>query len=595
MLTIGTGGSAGVSDAYRYTAFGEELTATGSTENPHRFGGQFGYYRDTPDRLYVRSRYLQPATGRWLSVDPVPGEPRYRYAYNNPLVYQDPDGEQARRTDPRLYGLPKPRPRSTGNPLEDFLEQQRYRDYLLRRGYWQRRQMDLWEAEQPLHDVGLLQAGYNLAVTGKAFPTQAEYDAAYSSVAQGLEEALAGANIIDLALHRLEKQWFEAARAAYRQAQQQTIGGKTTLAAFRALLPPGMRFAITAVNQEAIHSRLSPNLQRIAPPDVNDPKLILWTAGFSFAAGKFLVDALGPHSTAKDLLSLTYYLSGDPGIWADLQAFLKQLGGDLAAYVSGPGLPAVGAYVAGREAAILLCTAISLMLIAVTLGLGAAKLGRGARTAFNKLRVNTAELAQRTAAGRRLQGQVSQVTLEPARRLATAGGPGGNVVRPPSPRLHGKEKWTAFAEEFKGDPAAKNVISHTKKELGPRTEAVSTPSVRAASTQLSDLVRSRVTELKESIPTSQKGRVTMAVAVIEHADGTREVVIASSEPYLRRGVRLRQGEKLAVGAGHAEQNLVEYSTRSNAKVLAIGATRPVCSACQLALNRIGAKIETPLK
>jgi RHS repeat-associated protein len=84
-------GSGAVSDAYRYTAFGEELTATGSSENPHRFGGQFGYYRDTPDRLYVRSRYLQPATG-WLSVDPVPREPRYRYAYNNPLGQVDPSG-----------------------------------------------------------------------------------------------------------------------------------------------------------------------------------------------------------------------------------------------------------------------------------------------------------------------------------------------------------------------------------------------------------------------------------------------------------------------------------------------------------------------
>jgi RHS repeat-associated protein len=90
-----TDGSGAVSDAYRYTAFGEELTTTGTSENPYRFGGQFGYYRDTPDRLYVRSRHLQPATGRWLSVDPVPREPRYHYAYNNPLAYQDPAGEQA--------------------------------------------------------------------------------------------------------------------------------------------------------------------------------------------------------------------------------------------------------------------------------------------------------------------------------------------------------------------------------------------------------------------------------------------------------------------------------------------------------------------
>ena len=66
-----------VTDRYSYTAFGEEREATGTTENPHRYGGQAGYWRDAADRQYVRARHLEVEAGRWLSVDPVEGEPRY--------------------------------------------------------------------------------------------------------------------------------------------------------------------------------------------------------------------------------------------------------------------------------------------------------------------------------------------------------------------------------------------------------------------------------------------------------------------------------------------------------------------------------------
>ena len=42
----------------------------------------------------MRQRWLDTASGQWLSVDPVEGEPRYSYAYNSPTQFVDPSGEQ---------------------------------------------------------------------------------------------------------------------------------------------------------------------------------------------------------------------------------------------------------------------------------------------------------------------------------------------------------------------------------------------------------------------------------------------------------------------------------------------------------------------
>ena len=88
--------NAGVSDAYLYSAFGEELLVTGSSANPLRFGGEVGYYRDEDERLYVRARHLDVGAGRWLSRDPIGFESGdsnfYRYVGNQPVTDVDPSG-----------------------------------------------------------------------------------------------------------------------------------------------------------------------------------------------------------------------------------------------------------------------------------------------------------------------------------------------------------------------------------------------------------------------------------------------------------------------------------------------------------------------
>jgi len=83
-----------VSDSYLCKAFGEELSVSGSTSNPFRFGGGVGYYRDLPARLYVRARHLNVSSGRWLSRDPIPaaGGSSYVYAINRPVSLIDPSG-----------------------------------------------------------------------------------------------------------------------------------------------------------------------------------------------------------------------------------------------------------------------------------------------------------------------------------------------------------------------------------------------------------------------------------------------------------------------------------------------------------------------
>jgi len=77
-----------LSDSYRYKAYGELLTQSGSTQNPFRWVGRQGYFYD-PDLLqyYIRARHYDPVLGRWLSVDPIGFGIRGTYISNTPSLY----------------------------------------------------------------------------------------------------------------------------------------------------------------------------------------------------------------------------------------------------------------------------------------------------------------------------------------------------------------------------------------------------------------------------------------------------------------------------------------------------------------------------
>ncbi|MBM3501804.1 MAG: RHS repeat-associated core domain-containing protein, partial [Armatimonadetes bacterium] len=84
-----------------YSAFGNLLASTGSTENPYRYIGELGYQQETGlSGYYLRRRYYQPGAGSFLSCDPVAlaGTSAYAYVGNRPAMGADPSGLKC---DPR--------------------------------------------------------------------------------------------------------------------------------------------------------------------------------------------------------------------------------------------------------------------------------------------------------------------------------------------------------------------------------------------------------------------------------------------------------------------------------------------------------------
>jgi RHS repeat-associated protein len=100
-LITGNGG-VGLS-RHNYHPFGIEIApASTSTTTSMRERKQFtGHERDAESLDYMHARFYAPYVGRFLSVDPVLGDParpqswnRYAYVQNNPIAYVDSDGRQ---------------------------------------------------------------------------------------------------------------------------------------------------------------------------------------------------------------------------------------------------------------------------------------------------------------------------------------------------------------------------------------------------------------------------------------------------------------------------------------------------------------------
>jgi RHS repeat-associated protein len=90
-----------VSDTYAITPYGESVAHTGPTANPFTFQGAFGAMQEGSTSLfYMRARYYDSASARFLSRDPEPNadpgalDP-YQFAYGDPVQRIDPSGRDA--------------------------------------------------------------------------------------------------------------------------------------------------------------------------------------------------------------------------------------------------------------------------------------------------------------------------------------------------------------------------------------------------------------------------------------------------------------------------------------------------------------------
>jgi len=94
LLTDSTGA---VTDSYDYSAYGELVTSTGSTDQSNLYNGE--QLDPAADSYYLRQRYYDPGIGRFLSRDQFSGVPRlpmslnpYLYGDSDPVSYYDPSG-----------------------------------------------------------------------------------------------------------------------------------------------------------------------------------------------------------------------------------------------------------------------------------------------------------------------------------------------------------------------------------------------------------------------------------------------------------------------------------------------------------------------
>ena len=89
-----------ITDSYEYDAFGNSFTKQGTTPNVYLYRAE--QYDSDLGLYYLRARYYDPITGRFLSRDPQDGKPidpktlhKYLYATGDPVNKLDPTGRYA--------------------------------------------------------------------------------------------------------------------------------------------------------------------------------------------------------------------------------------------------------------------------------------------------------------------------------------------------------------------------------------------------------------------------------------------------------------------------------------------------------------------
>jgi RHS repeat-associated protein len=103
-----TDGEGTATDRFSYSAYGETLSRTGSTDTPFQWLGAYGVQTDVTGLHHMRARYFHARLGRFLSEDPIlfaGGQNWYAYAEGNPVMAVDPEGEIAQFVVGALVGV----------------------------------------------------------------------------------------------------------------------------------------------------------------------------------------------------------------------------------------------------------------------------------------------------------------------------------------------------------------------------------------------------------------------------------------------------------------------------------------------------------
>ncbi len=108
-----------------YTPYGAARASASTSQAPTNLFRFTGAYLDTVTGLYhLRARQYYPATGRFLTVDPVspaisdPYVGSYVYVGNNPVNLVDPSGRESQGATPRPEPGPPPPPLAPPGPVD---------------------------------------------------------------------------------------------------------------------------------------------------------------------------------------------------------------------------------------------------------------------------------------------------------------------------------------------------------------------------------------------------------------------------------------------------------------------------------------------
>ena len=90
-----TDDTVGITHAYSYLPYGEQVREVELDDQPFTYVGRYGVMDEGDDLYYMRARYYEAESGRFMSEDPVWHENLYPYADGNPVTMVDPNGGNA--------------------------------------------------------------------------------------------------------------------------------------------------------------------------------------------------------------------------------------------------------------------------------------------------------------------------------------------------------------------------------------------------------------------------------------------------------------------------------------------------------------------